>query len=167
MYLSLTYNGKLLIFWPTKRDFLSCHDDAIEFVNRKGLELLKCDDFDEIKGRPYSELFSLDETRREQFQAKCKNRDWTPEVLKVTLFDKTTGTMQVNITFADDGSGKLLVSSLMKTEMSNLTRNHDPYSFGVSASCSFSFRQKINQQGVMGDPCHSQAQVRSHDSTLL
>ncbi|HIJ90572.1 MAG: response regulator [Desulfobulbaceae bacterium] len=76
--------------------------ERIEFVNHKGLELLRCDDFARINGRSYLDFFALTAARRELFHLKYKNLDWTPEILEVILFDKTKTSVPVNITFFDD-----------------------------------------------------------------
>ena len=81
------------------------HEDKIEYLNEKGLEILKYKDVGEVKGKDFGEIFLLDETGKKGFRVKYLKKDMSPDSLDAKLGDGTTAGVQGSLTFMQDESG--------------------------------------------------------------
>ncbi|MFC1825303.1 response regulator [Thermodesulfobacteriota bacterium] len=80
-------------------------DERIEYVNRKGLEIIKSNNLDKIKGKDLKEIFLLNENNKSTLHEKYLKKDISPECLDVKLTDGTSSHVVANVTFAKGKNG--------------------------------------------------------------
>ena len=77
----------------------------VEYLNKKGLEIMRYQDLDEGRGKDFREIFDLDEVKEESFIEKYIRKDLSPESLGVTLGDGAPAQVEASLTFTigEDG----------------------------------------------------------------
>ncbi len=80
-------------------------EDKVEYLNSKGLEILKYKDIDEIKGSDYKDIFLLDETSKKTFRLKYLKKDLSTDKLDAKLSDGSTAGTDASLTFMQGESG--------------------------------------------------------------
>lgn len=80
-------------------------EEQIEYVNKKGLEIMKVQNLHEIKGRDYKEIFVLNEISKNDFQEKYLKKDMSPDPLDVKLGDGSSARVQASLTYTMGESG--------------------------------------------------------------
>jgi CheY-like chemotaxis protein len=80
-------------------------NDKIEYMNKKGLALIKCKDSEEVKGKDVKDVFSINELNKQKLVEKYVKKDASPGSLEVKLCDGSSVGMQASVAFASDDSG--------------------------------------------------------------
>jgi len=91
------------------------HEDKIEHLNKKGLEILKYKDVDEVKDRDFKDIFLMDETGKKGFRVKYLNKDMSSDRLDVKLNDGTDAEVLGSLTFMED-EGDVRVTGIVFDE---------------------------------------------------
>lgn len=81
------------------------NDDKIEFINKKGLSLIKCKDIEECRGKDIKDVFSINESNKKHFLAKYIKKDTSLEKLDVKLCDGSSVSLKASVTFTSDAGG--------------------------------------------------------------
>jgi len=74
-------------------------EDNIEYLNKKGLEIIMYKDFDDIRGKDFKEIFLLNEINRGAFREKYERKDLSFDKLDVKLGDGSQAQIQASVTF--------------------------------------------------------------------
>ncbi|HLA27994.1 MAG TPA: response regulator [Syntrophales bacterium] len=82
--------------------------NKIEFVNKAGLEILKCSDFAQIKGKNAEEIFLLTDSIKTFFREKYAAREQLFDNVYVKTSDGSLVTMQLSLTFDTGGSAGVI-----------------------------------------------------------
>jgi len=80
-------------------------EDNIEYLNNKGLEILKYEGLGEIRGRDFKDIFLLNEISKGGFQEKYLKKDMSPDSLDVKLGDGSPASVQASLTVIVGESG--------------------------------------------------------------
>lgn len=80
-------------------------DESIQYVNKRGLSLLKCKDINEVTGKAYKEIFSITESDKNKLVEKNMKKDPSPVSLSIKLCDGSTGSLQISAAFASEEGG--------------------------------------------------------------
>ncbi len=83
-------------------------EDKIEYLNQKGLEIIKHEDLEEIKGRDFKDIFLINEINKQGFQEKYMKKDLSPDLLDVKLGDGSLAQVRASLTFTMGESGVLV-----------------------------------------------------------
>jgi response regulator RpfG family c-di-GMP phosphodiesterase len=80
-------------------------EDKIEYLNKKGLKIIKYKDLDEIRGRDFKDIFLLNEISKEGFREKYSKKNLSPDKLDLKLGDGSTAQVEASLTFIMGKSG--------------------------------------------------------------
>jgi response regulator RpfG family c-di-GMP phosphodiesterase len=80
-------------------------EDKVEYLNQKGLEIIKYKDLDEIRGRDFKDIFLLNEISKEEFREKYSKKDLSSDRLDLKLGDGSTAQVEASLTFIVGKSG--------------------------------------------------------------
>ena len=79
--------------------------DHIEYLNKKGLEIMKYKDLNGIKGKDFKGLFLIDETNKQGFLKKYMKSDMSFDSLDIKRADGSTDCVQASLTFTSGNGG--------------------------------------------------------------
>lgn len=91
------------------------NDDKIEYINKKGLALIKCKNIDDCRGKDIKDIFSINEVNKKRFMEKYVKKDTLPDKLEVKLCDGSSASLKASVTFTSDASG-VQVSGIVFTK---------------------------------------------------
>ncbi|MFH1491444.1 MAG: response regulator [Pseudomonadota bacterium] len=74
-------------------------EERVEYVNRKGLDIIGCGRLDEIRGRDVKEIFDINEISRRGFHEKYLKKDASPEKLALKPGGAGPGHVEASVTF--------------------------------------------------------------------
>ncbi|KJU85702.1 response regulator receiver protein [Candidatus Magnetobacterium bavaricum] len=74
--------------------------EKIEYINKKGLEILKHSSVNDVKGRPVNDVFMVDDTSKKTFQALYE-QGVVYNLLQARRSDGTTVQLQASLTFSE------------------------------------------------------------------
>ncbi|MGR3179026.1 MAG: response regulator [Candidatus Anammoxibacter sp.] len=77
-------------------------NETIEYVNKHGLDLLKYDGIDDIKGKSYTDVFMMDDKERMALKVKYKESSTFPSTVKVECNDGKKKSIQGWVSFAQN-----------------------------------------------------------------
>ena len=80
-------------------------EDKIEYLNKRGLEIIKYEGLDEIRGRDLKDVFLLNEINKEGFRERYMKKDLSPDSLDVKLGDGSPASVEASLTFILGESG--------------------------------------------------------------
>jgi len=80
-------------------------EDKIEYLNKRGLEIIKYEGLDEIRGRDLKDVFLLNEINKEGFRERYMKKDLSPDSLDVKLGDGSPARVEASLTFILGESG--------------------------------------------------------------
>jgi response regulator RpfG family c-di-GMP phosphodiesterase len=80
-------------------------EDKVEYLNKRGLEIIGYKALDEIKGRDVKDVFLLNEISKEGFKERYLKKDMSPDSLDVKLGDGAPASVQASLTFIVGKSG--------------------------------------------------------------
>jgi len=80
-------------------------EDKIEYLNKRGLEIIKYEGLDEIRGRDFKDVFLLNEINKEGFRERYMKKDLSPDSLDVKLGDGSPASVEASLTFILGESG--------------------------------------------------------------
>jgi len=80
-------------------------EDKIEYLNKRGLEIIKYAGLDEIRGRDLKDVFLLNEINKEGFRERYMKKDLSPDSLDVKLGDGSPARVEASLTFILGESG--------------------------------------------------------------
>ena len=83
---------------------LVSENETIEYVNKHGLEVLKYDDVEEIKGKSYTDVFMMDDKERMALKIKYKESSTFPSTVKVECGDGKKKNIQGWVSFSKNDS---------------------------------------------------------------
>jgi len=89
-------------------------EDKIEYLNKRGLEIIKYEGLDEIRGRDLKDVFLLNEISKEGFQEKYLKKDMSPDSLDVKLGDGSPARVEASLTFILGESGVQVCGIIFK-----------------------------------------------------
>ena len=81
------------------------NEENIEYLNKKGLEIIMYNDFDEIRGKDFKETFMLNDINIGAFRDKFVRKDLSFDQLDVKLGDGSEVQIQASVTFKLGESG--------------------------------------------------------------
>lgn len=87
-------------------------DDKIDYLNKKGLEIIKCKDIGEIKGKDFKEIFLVNELNKKRFLEKYMKKDMSTDRLDVKLCDGASAGLQASLIFVSE-NGDIKISGLV------------------------------------------------------
>lgn len=88
------------------------NDDKIEYINKRGLAIIKCKDFNECRGKDVKDVFSVTELNKKRFMEKYIKKDTSLEKLDVKLCDGTAASIRANIIFISE-EGNIQISGIV------------------------------------------------------
>jgi len=80
------------------------NQDNIEYLNKRGLEILRYWNFDDINGKDFKDVFSIDELKKKEFREQYLKKDMSPNVLDIKRGDASNAPVAANLIFALDES---------------------------------------------------------------
>lgn len=80
-------------------------DSKITYINKRGLELLKYKEADQLIGKDMQDVFSINELNKGKFLEKYLKKDTSPLSVDVTLGDGVAAEIQTTITFSAEEGG--------------------------------------------------------------
>ncbi|MBC8414296.1 response regulator [bacterium] len=78
--------------------------NKIEFVNKKGLDILQYGELANIKGRDFRDIFQLDHLQKKEFEERYAKNDLSPGRIEVTLKDGSTSGILGSLIFDMESS---------------------------------------------------------------
>lgn len=80
-------------------------ENKISFVNKRGLEIIKYKNLNEIAGTPYNDVFSITEIQKKRFLEKYIKKDISLDKLETHLADGTSCDLKGGLIFTQEDSG--------------------------------------------------------------
>jgi len=77
-------------------------EDAVTYMNRKGLEIIRHWELDDIRGKDFNSIFLMDEALKMSFHEKYLKKDFSPHVVDIKRGDGSNARAAVRLTFVPD-----------------------------------------------------------------
>jgi CheY-like chemotaxis protein len=77
-------------------------DDKIEYINKKGLEILQSDNADNINGNDFRKIFLVDSSKESELRKRFLKNDISPDRIEVKLVDGSQAGMLASLIFDKD-----------------------------------------------------------------
>ncbi|MGR3219062.1 MAG: response regulator [Candidatus Anammoxibacter sp.] len=79
-------------------------NETIAYINKHGLDILKYDDIEDLKGKKYTDVFMMDDKERMALKVKYKESSTFPSTVKVECSDGKKKSIQGWVSFAKKDS---------------------------------------------------------------
>lgn len=81
--------------------------DAVEFINKKGLQIARYWDLGDVKGKDFKDIFLIEDALKDKFREKISQKDFSPLTLGIKRGDGSSAQVSARLTFRPDGSGQV------------------------------------------------------------